>query len=49
MALNSGGPRPTKGRVNLLAICEVCTILVGNVPSMICGIVVLTQLKDYRE
>lgn len=36
-------------RTKVLAIIDICTILVGNVPSAVCGIVTLTQLPEARR
>lgn len=38
-----------RGRAQLLGILEICTILVGNLPSMVCGIVVLAFLEKLRD
>lgn len=33
----------------IIAILEICTIITGNLPSMICGILVLVNLKDLER
>lgn len=38
-------PRLT-GSTRVIAICEICTIITGNLPSMICGIIVLANLPN---
>jgi len=35
-------------RAKLLGILAICSVLFGNVPSLVCGIVVLTQLPAAR-
>ncbi len=42
-------PRPTKKKLRLLAIFEICSILLLNVPSVACGIWTLLQLEKYDE
>ncbi|MEZ6241864.1 MAG: hypothetical protein R3B57_02375 [Phycisphaerales bacterium] len=42
-------PRPSKKKLKLLAILEICTILLFNVPSVACGIWTLLQLEKYDE
>ena len=50
LALNDDSkPNPTKKHLNLIAILEICTILFGNVPGLICGIITITQLKNYPD
>ncbi len=50
IALNDDSkPNPTKKHLNLIAILEICTIIFGNVPGLICGIITITQLKDYPD
>ncbi|GJM20020.1 MAG: hypothetical protein DHS20C14_22330 [Phycisphaeraceae bacterium] len=38
-------PPSLKGRTQIIAILEICTILVGSVPNLICGILVLVNLN----
>ena len=40
---------PHRGRAQVIGILEICTILVGNLPSMVCGIVVLVFLEKLRD
>lgn len=42
-------PRPTKKKLKIIAICEICTILLMNVPSFACGIWTFFQLDKYDE
>ncbi len=50
LALNDDAkPNPTKKHLNLIAILEICTIIFGNVPGLVCGIITITQLKDYPD
>lgn len=50
LALNDDNkPNPTKKHLNLIAILEICTIIFGNVAGLVCGIITLTQLKDYPD
>jgi hypothetical protein len=35
-------------RAKLLGILAICSVLFGNVPSLVCGIVILTQLPGAR-
>lgn len=36
-------------RAKVLAILAICAIVFGNIPSLVCGIVILTQLPDARN
>ena len=38
-----------RGKIQLLAILEICTIVFGNVPSMVCGILVIVTLPKLDE
>lgn len=40
---------PKRSRAQLLGILEICTILAGNLVSMICGIIVLAMLDKVRD
>lgn len=40
---------PKRGQTQLLGILEICTILAGNLVSMICGIIVLAMLDKVRD
>lgn len=42
-------PRPTKKKLKILAICEIATILLFNIPSVACGVWTLLQLEKYDE
>jgi len=42
-------PRPSKKKLKIIAILEICTILLFNVPSVACGIWTLLQLEKYDE
>ncbi|MFO0963612.1 MAG: DUF4339 domain-containing protein [Phycisphaerales bacterium] len=41
-------PQRYLARAKTLGILEICTILTGNVASLVCGIVILTQLGEAR-
>lgn len=50
MALNDdSAPNPPRDKVKLLAILEICTIIMGNMPSVVCGIVSLVQINNYPD
>ncbi len=38
-----------KSKVKLISILEICTILVGNVGSLVCGIIVLVSIKEIPD
>ena len=38
-----------RGRAQVIGILEICTILAGNLPSMVCGIIVLVFLDKLRD
>lgn len=40
---------PHRDRAKVLGILEICTILTGNLPSMVCGIIVLVFLEKLRD
>lgn len=40
---------PKRPRAQLLGILEICTILAGNLPSVVCGIIVLAFLDKVRD
>jgi len=40
---------PQRGRAQVIGILEICTILTGNLPSMVCGILVLVFLDKLRD
>ncbi len=40
---------PKRARTQLLGILEVCTILAGNLPSLICGVIGLAMLDKVRD
>lgn len=41
---------PPRSKVQMFAILECCTIVLGNVPSLICGILILVNLdKSYER
>lgn len=40
---------PKRGRAQVLGILEICTILTGNVGSLVCGIVVLVFVDRLRD
>lgn len=40
---------PHRGRAQVLGILEICTLLVGNLPSMVCGILVLVFLDKLKD
>lgn len=41
-------PERLLGRAKVLGILGICTIVLGNIGSMVCGIVILTQLAEAR-
>lgn len=47
--VNAPGPQSQRaGQIKTIAILEICTILTGNIPSMICGIVILANIDQLR-
>lgn len=40
---------PQRDKAKVLGILEICTILVGNLPSAVCGIIVLVFLEKLRD
>jgi len=48
--LGGSGPyAPLRGRVRLIGVLEICTILAGNLVSLICGIIVLAFLDKLHD
>lgn len=40
---------PRRGTAQLIGILEICTIVLGNLPSMVCGIIVLVFREKLRD
>lgn len=38
-----------KSKVKLISILEICTIIAGNVGSLVCGIIVLVNIKEIPD
>ena len=43
------GPGALVGPIRTIAVLEICTIVLGNVVSMVCGIVVLANQRELEE
>ncbi|MEZ6233066.1 MAG: hypothetical protein R3B68_02645 [Phycisphaerales bacterium] len=41
-------PSQHKGGATGIAVCQICTIIFGNIPSVICGIIALANLGKMR-